>query len=62
LRAYIAIRERQAEKLVERGLAKYVDDERAAWRYTLRGAVKYYVVGVWLQPIGRLFRSLGLSR
>ena len=62
LRAYIAIRARQAEMLVERGLARYTDAEQTAWRYTLRGSVRYYVVGVWLQPLGRLARSVGLSR
>lgn len=62
LRAYIAIRARQAEVLVGRGLARYTDAEQTAWRYTLRGAVRYYVVGTWLQPLGRLARSLGLSK
>ena len=62
LKAYIAIRARQADRLVERGLARYTDDEQTTWRYTLAGAVKFYVIGVWLQPVGRLFRSIGLSR
>jgi hypothetical protein len=62
LRAFIAIRARRAEMLVERGLGKYTDSERTAVRYTFRGAVRYYVVGTWLQPLGRLARSVGLSR
>jgi hypothetical protein len=62
LRSYIKVREQQAARLVERGLAVYTDDEESAWRYTFRGAIWFYLVGTFAQPLGRLARNLGLSR
>ncbi len=54
---YIDIRRRQAESLVERGLAYYLDDDEMVWRYTLKGAITYYIIGVWVRPIRRFMRK-----
>lgn len=59
---YFDIRKRKAEALVARGYAYYLDDERTAWRYTLKGAIVFYFVGVWIRPARRLLRSVGLVR
>ncbi len=54
------IRRRKADALVARGYAYYLDDERKVWRYTLKGAVVFCVVGTWVRPIRRFLRSVGL--
>ncbi len=59
---YFDIRRRQADKLVEEGCARYVDDSNSAWRYTLKGALKFYFIGVWIRPLGRRLRSSQLKR
>jgi hypothetical protein len=61
LRSYINIREQQAAKLVERGLGVYTGEEQSAWRYTFRGAVWFYSIGTYAQPLDRLARTLGLK-
>lgn len=52
----------QAEALVERNYAYYIDDERKVCRYTLKGAVKFYIKIFWVKPFRRLLRSVGLVR
>jgi hypothetical protein len=54
---YFAIRKRQADGLVQQGLARYLDDTNTAWRYTLKGAFKFYIFGIWIRPFGRALRS-----
>jgi hypothetical protein len=59
---FFEIRRRKADALVARGYAYYVEPDRMAWRYTLKGAMAFYLLAVIVRPLGRLFRSLGLSR
>ena len=59
---YFDIRRRRADALVEKGYAYYLDDERTAWRYTLKGAVVFYIVAAWTRRIRRWLRFVGLVR
>jgi hypothetical protein len=59
---YFDIRRRKAAALVARGYAKYVDDDRLAWRYNFKGAIVFYVTAVIVRPLRRLFRSMRLVR
>jgi hypothetical protein len=59
---YFKIRKCQADRLVKDGLAYYLDENHAAWRYTLKGALKFYFVGTWIRPLSRGLRSIGLMR
>lgn len=59
---YFDIRKEEAEALVERGRAKYVDEDETIWRYTLKGSLTYYFVGTWGRPFRRGLRSMGLMR
>lgn len=47
LAEYFDLRRRKADALVERSYAYYLDDGKTAWRYTLRGALAFYVQGTW---------------
>lgn len=60
--AFVAMREEEAERVVARGLASYTDADRTAYRYNLRGAVWFYLRVTWLDPLGRLGRTLGFRR
>jgi hypothetical protein len=59
---YFEIRRRKADAMVEQGLTYYLDDDHRVWRHTLYGALWFYVIGVWVRPIGRFLRSIGLVR
>jgi hypothetical protein len=59
---YFDIRRRKADALVAWGYAAYLDDQRMVWRYTLRGAIVFYLLAALVRPVRRLFRSLGLSK
>ena len=62
LRGHFEIRRAIADALVERGYSYYVSEERMAWRYTILGALVFYVVAKWLRPMGRCLRSCSLRR
>ncbi len=61
MRDVLTIRLRRAEKLVEQGDARFVDDDRMVWTFTLKGALRFYFVTVWLQTARRGLRKIGLS-
>jgi hypothetical protein len=58
---YFDMRRRKAAALVARGYANYTDDQHVAWRYSFKGAVKFYLVAVFVRPIRRLLRTLRLT-
>lgn len=62
LTCFFNIRRRQFDALVERGYAYYIDEERSAVRFTLHGAVMFYLTATWLRPIGVFARTLRLVR
>ncbi|HEY8505801.1 MAG TPA: hypothetical protein VIL46_14545, partial [Gemmataceae bacterium] len=59
---YFDILRRQADALVEKGCAYYLDEERTSWRYTLKGALVFYFVSAWLRPIRRGLRLIRVVR
>ncbi len=59
---YFDMRRRKAETLVEKGYAKYVDEDQAAWKYTLSGAIRFYFIATWIRPLKRFLRNFGLFR
>ena len=59
---YFEILRHKAKALVARGYARYVDVDNSVWRYTLKGALVYYFLGVWVRPIRRFLRTVGLVR
>ncbi len=61
LASYFCIRRLKAEALVGRGYARYLDADQAVWRYTLRGAVVFAVTAMWVRPVGRALRAIGLG-
>jgi hypothetical protein len=48
---YLQMRKRQIERMVERGDARWLDSQESAWKHTLKGALRFYFVGIW--GIGR---------
>jgi hypothetical protein len=54
---YFEIRRQIAETLVEKGLASYLDSDQKVWKYTLKGAIAFYFLSIWIRPLGRSFRS-----
>jgi hypothetical protein len=62
LQGFFDIRRRKADALVERGLARYLDEDGSVWKYTLKEAIKFYFIGVWVRPIQRCMRMLRLIR
>ena len=61
LRDLLSMRVRRTERLVERGDAHFVDEEKNVWKLTFKGAVRYYFVVVWWQTMRRGLRKLGLG-
>jgi hypothetical protein len=61
LPAASSIRRAQAQRLVDQGDTQFVDDEQSIWKYTLKGALRFYFVAVWLQTFRRGLRKLGVS-
>lgn len=61
LRAASNIRRAQAQRLVDQGDAQFVDDDQSIWKYTLKGALRFYFVAVWLQTFRRGLRKVGVS-
>jgi len=61
MRDVINIRRVRALRLVEQGDAKYVDDNESIWKYTLKGALRFYFVATWLQTFRRGLRKIGVS-
>jgi hypothetical protein len=59
---YFEIRRLKAEALVNQGYADYVDDEHTIWRYTFNGALAFYFTAVWVRPISRALRAIGIGR
>jgi hypothetical protein len=62
LAGYFDIRRRKADALVAKGYARYIDDEQSIWKYTLKGAIVFYFIGVWVRPIRRFLRLLRIVR
>src|SRR5262249_49029127 len=52
------VRSSRAELLVQRGLVRFLDAERNAWKYTFKGAF-VAVAGMALRQIGQVFRNRG---
>lgn len=59
---YFEIRRLKVDALIERGLARYTDEDQTAWRYTLRGSVMFAFTAMLIRPIWRLMRTLRLVR
>jgi hypothetical protein len=51
---------RRAQSLVQSGRATYLDEDGTRWKFTLSGALRFYVTGVWVRPFRRLLRALGM--
>lgn len=49
VRKYFAMERCRIDALISLGYAYYFNDDQTVWRYTLKGAWKHYVVGVWHQ-------------
>ena len=62
LNEYFEIERLKAESLVRRGYAYYMDEDRLAWRYNLRGALTFCAITSWGRPFIRGLRWLGLVR
>jgi hypothetical protein len=57
----INIRRARAQRLVDQGDAKFVDDDQSIWKFTLKGALRYYFIVVWLQTFRRGLRKVGVK-
>lgn len=57
LKDYFAIRRARAEGLVGRGHARFLDDRESKWKYTLKGALAFYVISNWVRPLQRGLRG-----
>jgi hypothetical protein len=62
LAAFFDIRRSKADNLVEHGYARYLDEEKTVWKYTLYGALAFYFLAMWVRPIKRGLRSIGLVK
>ncbi|QDV52857.1 hypothetical protein [Gimesia fumaroli] len=62
LAGYFEIRKMKADRLVKVKDAYYTDDEGLVWRYTLKGALKFYFISQWVRPLKRGLRSIGLVK
>jgi hypothetical protein len=40
--------------MVELGYARFLDSQQTTWKYTLKGALKFYFVTMWLQPYTKM--------
>jgi hypothetical protein len=54
-------RTRRVDRLIDRGLARYLDEERNAWRYTLKGAWTS-VTALWFRELKRQLKEPGQDR
>ncbi|MCH9656860.1 MAG: hypothetical protein K0U86_10320 [Planctomycetes bacterium] len=59
---YFEIGRVKANAMVARKYAYFIDDEETIWRHSLKGALAFYFITVWIRPLRRLFRKLGLVR
>ncbi|QDV20290.1 hypothetical protein Pan153_49650 [Gimesia panareensis] len=62
LAGYFEIRKMRADQLIRQADAYYLNEEELVWRYTLKGALKFYVVSQWVRPLKRGLRSIGLLK
>ena len=62
IRGVLEIHRLGIDAMVARGWAYYHDLGESTWSFTFAGAVRFYVLGVWVRPIRRLLRSVGIVR
>jgi hypothetical protein len=61
LEEHRAFRTRRADVLIDAGLARYLDEERNAWRYTLKGAWTA-ISGMYVRELKRQLKEPGEDR
>lgn len=59
---FFEIRRIKANAYVSRKFGYFIDDEEMVWRFSFKGALVFYFITVWVRPLRRFFRSLGLVR
>jgi len=62
LAGYFEIRKKKADQLVKMNDARFTDEDCLVWRYTLKGALKFYFISNWVRPLGRGLRSISLIK
>jgi hypothetical protein len=59
---FFEIRRDKADALIAKGYAYYLDDDGLVWRHSLKGALAFYFITMWVRPVGRGLRSLGIGK